>query len=68
MNLTRTQQRMMDLLSDGRYHSRQGLHTCISDELTNGHSVSVHLAYLRRKLRFVNEDVICVKEGNRFGA
>lgn len=61
---TPTQQRMIDVLSDGLRHTRKELEACLDDELAETHSaVSVHLTAIRKILRPIGQDVILEYEG-----
>ncbi len=56
---TPTQQRIIDVLSDGKPHSRKELKGCLPDELAELKTVNVHIAHIRVKLRPIGEDIIC---------
>ena len=55
---TPTQQRILDLLSDGQPHPREELLECIDDELSNPHNLPNHLCLLRKRLP-ADHDIIC---------
>lgn len=57
---TPTQQRMIDLLSDGMPHDRKELHRCLDDELAQLSAIQFHLSMIRRVLRPRGEDILCV--------
>jgi DNA-binding response OmpR family regulator len=56
---TPTQARILDVLADGRPHSRQELRHVLWDEEGDRRTVRVHLCAIRKTLRPVGEDVIC---------
>ena len=58
-NFTPTQQKIIDMLSDGKPHSRKELKRCLPDELAELKTVNVHIAHIRLKLRPLGEDIIC---------
>ncbi len=60
IHYTPTQQAMLDVLSDGCPHSRLELHGCLRDELGDIGNIKVHLSNLRKRLRLISEDVVCV--------
>jgi hypothetical protein len=64
MRLTKTQSRLMALLSDGLPHSRRELTACV-DELCSYSNLSVHLFNLRKQLR--PEGVGIIFHGRRGG-
>jgi len=57
---TPTQQRIMDLLSDGKPHCKDELQKCLSDELAGDTAVGFHLTAIRKVLSKRNEGVLCV--------
>jgi hypothetical protein len=57
---TPTEQAMLKVLSDGMAHPLDDLRACLSDELAVSSTVRVHLLNLRKKLRTINQDVLCV--------
>jgi hypothetical protein len=52
------QKKMLAVLSDRQRHSPEELHACLSDEMTPIRNISPHLAYLRRALRPLGQDII----------
>ncbi len=56
---TPTQQRIVDVLSDGKPHRKQELVSCLWDELGNSSTVAVHICAIR-KLLPPGEDIVCV--------
>lgn len=57
--LTPIQQRILQLLSDGRSHARAELHACLDDELAMLTSLKFHVSRLRQKLRPTGRTVHC---------
>jgi hypothetical protein len=52
-----TQQAILDLLSDGRAHSVEELHECLSDDLSPTTAIYHHVSVIRSKLRPKGEGV-----------
>lgn len=50
-NLTRIEQKIFNVLADGKAHLVGELRRCIDDSWTENSTVRVHIAHLRRKLR-----------------
>lgn len=61
VRFTPTQQRIMDLLSDGQPHGRTELHGCLRDSLSEVQTIENHISHLRKVLRPRGEDIICVR-------
>lgn len=57
---TPTETCMLELLADGKPHTRRELHACLPDELGGLVNVRRHLCNIRRKLTSRGEAVICV--------
>lgn len=57
---TPTQQRIVDLLSDGKPHTRKELHGCLWDELASRSMIKYHLCHIRKVLRPRGEDILCL--------
>ena len=49
--LTPTERRLYDMLSDGEPHTKEELQTCMSDTLTGQQVMQVHLVNMRPKIR-----------------
>lgn len=60
VQFTDTERRILLLLSDDLPHTLGELFTCLDDELATMNAVHVHLRNLRKKLRLLGEDVLCV--------
>jgi DNA-binding response OmpR family regulator len=56
---TPTEQRMLDLLSDGAIHTKEELFRCLWDELSRVETIQKHLSLLRKKLRPGGHGVMC---------
>ena len=56
---TPTQQRIVDLLSDGRAHTREEVQKCLVDELGPVENIRPHLTSLRKILRPHGKDIAC---------
>ena len=55
---TPTQQRILNVLSDGMPHTKEEMRDCLNDELSGGNNLRVHLTYLRKKLRTVGQTIV----------
>lgn len=60
MEFTPTELRMLEVLSDGRQHTRKELHACLYDELSSLKTVKFHVSTLRKKLERRGETIVCV--------
>jgi hypothetical protein len=54
---TPTQQRIYDLLSDGRMHQRKELEACLNDDMAGQSTLRFHICVMRRKLRPIGENI-----------
>ena len=62
MNLngfTRTEQRMVEILEDGKRHTREELLESCRDELASMDTLYVHISNIRRKIP-AGQDILCV--------
>jgi DNA-binding response OmpR family regulator len=59
-NFTRTEKRLLAVLSDGKAHPRHELMACLNDELSERVVLRVHFSQLRKKLRPLGQDILCV--------
>lgn len=66
MKLTPTQQRIMDLLADGKGHTREELHKCMPDELSSIANLYVHVHHLNRRLKQQGQEVVSRYEDGRY--
>lgn len=62
---TRTEWKLLQVLRDGKPHTRKELHACLPDELSNQATIKRHLSCLRRKLP-ANNLILCVWHTRRF--
>ncbi len=61
---TKTQQAMINVLSDGKRHRREELHACCGPSLRN--TIRFHISKIREKLRPKSEDIVCVAYKNTY--
>lgn len=57
------QQRILNLLSDGKRHSRVEIHGCLHDELSKLNAIWGPISDLRKILRPKGEDILCEIQG-----
>lgn len=57
-DFTPTQNRMFNLLSDGSIHSKEELHACLDDELSEQNMVPFHICNMRKVIRPKGLDVV----------
>ena len=62
MPFTPTQQRILEMLSDGLYHRQDQLLRCLNDDMTDKSTLNVHLSNLRKILASTGERIICMEE------
>ena len=60
MHYTPTEQRIIDLLSDGLPHTRADVIKCLKDHLADFNTLAVHMFNLRRKVRPCGQDILLV--------
>jgi hypothetical protein len=62
---TETQQRILELLSDGKPHRRMELKAQLPDELSSLTAMQMHVSVMRKVLNPKGEDIVCrfTKEG-----
>lgn len=60
LDLTPTERRMYEVLSDGSLHSSHELHGCLLDDMGPVSNVKPHLTHLRKKLREHGLNITCV--------
>lgn len=56
---TPTEQRIFNVLADGKRHSMAKLYDCLSDDLAEMAAVRVHVCNLRKKLGLSGKGVAC---------
>lgn len=59
-NLTPTEKRIVQALSDGDNHTREELLKCLDDEMATDIAFYAHVQRLRTKLRNAGHDVVSV--------
>jgi len=65
VELTPTQSRIMNLLSDGRPHTADELHRCFSDELTEKDNVRCMVSLMRDRLNLNGLDITSRRKSSR---
>lgn len=63
---TPTEQRIIQLLNDGLLHSREEIHTCLDDELSDISAIRPHITHIRNKLRPFGEDIMCRRHNGSY--
>ena len=61
--LTKTEARIMELLSDGLDHPQDALVDCLEDSLATRVNLKNHIFNLRQKLKPERRDVVCLSRG-----
>jgi DNA-binding response OmpR family regulator len=64
--LTKTEEAILVMLSDGLSHTRKELMGCLWDELAGRGALQVHILNLRKKLP-AGEAIVCTARGRTFG-
>lgn len=59
VDLTPTQQRMLELLLDEKPHNRFALQKCLRDELGSVNGIKPHLSNLRKKIQSHGYGISC---------
>lgn len=62
---TPTEQRIINMLSDGQSHTTAELKTCLDDELASASAVRFHISNIRQRLRPKGEDIVYVMHFQR---
>ncbi len=63
MHFTPTQQRLLDVFSDGKGHTTSELVKCLNDELQEPKSVRVMVFLLNKKLIKKGEKIVSIRTG-----
>lgn len=64
---TPTERRILAVLSDGEIHMREELMKCLPDpEFSTNTHLNDHLVVLRKKLRAMGQDIVCVSHKRRY--
>jgi hypothetical protein len=61
---TPTEQRIWNVLRDGMAHHETELRSCLDDEMGCQSLLSVHLAYMRRKLKSSHLNIVCTSKSD----
>lgn len=64
--LTPTETKIFQLLSDGMFHLRDEVRSCLSDELASFNAMALHITNLRKKLPN-GYLVVCVRHRGKSG-
>ncbi len=56
---TKTEVKILKMLSDGLPHTRDELKTCMDDPLATNTNLKAHIHRLRGKLKMVGESIVC---------
>lgn len=62
MHLRPTEQRILDLLSDGQRHTREEIKGLLDDELADMVTVRIHVSNLRKKIAAKGENVVVSRQ------
>lgn len=62
---TPTQQRILDVLSDGKDHTRKELHSCLPDELSQLSAIQKHVSKIRKVLQPKGFLILCTIHNRR---
>lgn len=65
IHYTPTEKRMLELLSDGKPHTRKEMHGCLWDEHSELTAIQIHISKIRHKLLTKGETIICELSGYR---
>lgn len=63
VNLTPTQQRLMERLGDGQEHLPESMMDCLGDELQDVKNMAVYIFRLNKKIRPKGLEVLAVSRG-----
>lgn len=63
---TRNEQRILEVLSDGRNHAPQELLESLIDDMAGMSALQMHISRLRKKLAQVGQDIKCVVTDHGF--
>lgn len=64
---TPTQKAILKVLGDGLPHTKEELHTCLSDELSDVTALRFHISNLRKKLEPQGMTILCHNMGRKGG-
>lgn len=57
---TPVERRILEVLSDGKDHTKTELHGCLNDDMGPKSNVSVHVFNIRKKIQPHGQDIVCV--------
>lgn len=60
---TQTQLKLLSVLNDGMPHTRDELMLAHGDPEVSWHNMLTHIVLLRKKLKTIGRDVVCVHRG-----
>lgn len=60
LSFTPTQQRMIDILQDGRPHTKTELFECLPDQCSSHKAVNLHLLKINKKLATRGQRILAV--------
>lgn len=60
---TPTEQRIWDLLKDGRSHHRDEVLACLGDTEADRNDLAQHLTRMRKRLRPKDKEIVCILRG-----
>ena len=62
-DLTPTENRIWKLLSDNKAHTREEIHGCLWDEMSNLATIQYHISNLRGKVKRIDWEIILELRG-----
>lgn len=65
MKFTPTQQKIIDILSDGQRHTAQELFDCLPDELGYIDNLTQHISNIRNRLKPIGQWIVCETANKR---
>lgn len=61
---TPVQAKMLQVLSDGKPHTKEELHACLHDDLGNMSNIRAHLTAINKQLRQSEQEIVCISIGS----
>jgi hypothetical protein len=61
LQFTPTEKRILAVLEDGMGHTKSELLACLNEDMPSKSLLSVALVGLRKKLKTISQDVVCVR-------
>ncbi len=65
MEFTKTEGKMLQILSDGLAHTREEIFSCLPDDLGRLSNIRKHFTNIRKKIRPIGQDIICELKDRR---